>query len=113
MPQDAQCTKSHPILQHTSAGTTNRVPRIPLREISPKLVFGSEGITRIVKYWFAFYTVLLEQQMLHASEFIKCNLKNIKFIDNHTVISEKTGFICPIYVLACSINHRARCLIRC
>lgn len=113
MPHDAQCTKSHPILQHTSAGTTNRVPRIPLREISLRLAFGSEGRMRIVKYKFTFYTVLLKKQMQHAREFCKCSLRSINFFESHAVISEKAGFIFPINVSERSSNHRALCLIRC
>ena len=112
MPQDARITLYHqpsPI----SAGTMKRVPSVRLRAISPWLAFGSEEIIRMVKSKLAFHTVLLKQQILHAREFCKCSLRNINFIVNHAVMPEKAGCICLINVPARSINHRARCLIRC
>lgn len=109
MPQDAQYTSPHS--SHISAGTTNRVPQIRLRAVSPWLAFYSEEITRIDKSRFTFHTGLLKQQMLHAHEFCKHSLRNINVFANHVVISEKAGCLCLINVPARSINHRACRLI--
>ena len=111
MPQDARITPHHQPL-HISASTIKSVQNLHLHAVSTWLAFESEKITRIVKYRFTFYTVLLKQQMLHAREFCKCSLKNINVYESSGYV-RKTGCISSIIVPARLINRRARRLIRC